>query len=67
MDLQSQEAYEMAKTGLIRPKNTESGPVIYGMKCIEFNPPDFSLGESPIKSLDIVMKYYNVCVLLKGL
>ena len=45
MDLQSQEAYEMAKTGLIRPKNIEAGPVIYGMKCIEFNPPDFTLGE----------------------
>lgn len=43
VDLQSQEAYEMAKTGLIRPKNREAGPVIYGMRCIDFNPPDFSL------------------------
>ncbi len=47
LDLQSQEAYELAAKGLTRTKSdeTEFGTVVYGMKCVHFDPPDFSLGE----------------------
>ena len=46
IDLQTQEAYELAAKGLIRAKSVgaESATVIYGMKCIEFDPPHFTLG-----------------------
>ncbi|CAG5127689.1 unnamed protein product [Candidula unifasciata] len=39
----SQEAYEMAAQGLIRPSARKSEPVLYGVKCIDFQPPDFTL------------------------
>lgn len=42
LDIQSQEAYELACKGLIRPKNTQSA-VIYGMKCIEFTGNTFTI------------------------
>ncbi len=54
IDLQTQEAYDLAASGLIRPKDSwvqtdgqggkGPGPVIYGLKCIEFDPPHFTLG-----------------------
>lgn len=49
VDIQSQQAYELAAKGLIRPKGKESGPIIYGMKCISFNPPEFTLGNASLK------------------
>lgn len=39
----TQEAYELASKGLVRPSYTNRIPVLYGIKCIEFNPPDFTL------------------------
>uniref|UniRef100_A0A0B7BFT1 Pseudouridine synthase II N-terminal domain-containing protein n=1 Tax=Arion vulgaris TaxID=1028688 RepID=A0A0B7BFT1_9EUPU len=39
----SQDAYEMAASGIIRPAERESEPVLYGVKCIDFQPPDFTL------------------------
>ena len=45
LDLETQEAYEMAAQGLIRPKTREAGPVIYGFKCIDLSPPHFTLGK----------------------
>jgi len=41
----SQEAYEIASHGLIRPDIKQAGPVVFGMKCIHFEPPEFILGE----------------------
>ncbi|KAI0227405.1 Mitochondrial mRNA pseudouridine synthase Trub2 [Lamellibrachia satsuma] len=66
----------MAKTGLIRPKNPEAGPVIYGMKCIEFDPPDFTLEVHAINEqsdylaelvheLGLEMKASAVCKLVR--
>jgi len=42
VDLQSQAAYELASSGPIRPANTQL-PLIYGIKCVDFNPPDFTI------------------------
>lgn len=40
---QSQEAYEMASRGLVRPDTEDTPPMIYGVKCIHFQPPDATL------------------------
>ena len=42
VDLQSQAAYEIACKGLIRPAN-KSQPVVYGIKLIDFQKPNFTL------------------------
>lgn len=39
----SQEAYEMACHGIIRPESRHTPPMLYGVKCIHFDPPDFTL------------------------
>lgn len=38
----SQEAYELATQGPIRPAILEE-PVVYGLKCVHFQPPDFTI------------------------
>ncbi|CAH0559662.1 unnamed protein product [Brassicogethes aeneus] len=40
VDLQSQTAYDLAVQGPIRPANSKV-PLLYGIKCIEFTPPNF--------------------------
>lgn len=42
VDMQSQTAYELAVQGLVRPMNSKI-PVIYGIKCVEFNGPEFTI------------------------
>ncbi|KAM4025152.1 pseudouridylate synthase TRUB2, mitochondrial isoform 1-T3 [Anomaloglossus baeobatrachus] len=42
VDLQSQEAYEMAAQGQLRPM-VKSPPLVLGVRCIEFSPPNFTL------------------------
>nr|CAG4639394.1 EOG090X0AGI [Daphnia magna] len=42
VDPQSQTAYELASKGLLRPA-VNGPPLIYGIKCVHFNPPDFTL------------------------
>lgn len=42
VDLQTQEAYDMAVKGLIRPKDQRI-TLIYGIKCLKFDPPNFTL------------------------
>ena len=44
VDIQSQEAYELAVRGLLHPVG-EIPPLILDAKCINFNPPDFELGK----------------------
>lgn len=42
VDMQSQAAYELAVQGLIRP--AENGvPILYEIKCIHFEPPEFTI------------------------
>ncbi|XP_036354544.1 mitochondrial mRNA pseudouridine synthase Trub2 isoform X2 [Octopus sinensis] len=43
VDLQSQEAYEIASKGLVRPAQEYTPTILYGIKCIDFQPPDFTL------------------------
>ncbi|KAI8037402.1 pseudouridylate synthase TRUB2, mitochondrial [Drosophila gunungcola] len=42
VDLQTQEAYELACKGLLRPAD-DSQPVVYGIKLIQFERPHFTL------------------------
>lgn len=42
VDPHSQAAYELAVGGLIRPANNQL-PLVYGIKCIHFQRPDFTL------------------------
>ncbi|XP_043325648.1 mitochondrial mRNA pseudouridine synthase TRUB2 isoform X2 [Cervus elaphus] len=42
LDLQTQEAYEMAVSGVIRPMN-KSPMLITGIRCLQFAPPEFLL------------------------
>lgn len=42
VDPHSQAAYDLAVGGLIRPSNNRL-PLVYGIKCIHFNRPDFTL------------------------
>lgn len=44
VDLQTQEAYEMAVRGSIRPMN-KSPMLITGIRCLHFAPPEFLLGK----------------------
>jgi len=47
--MQSQDAYELAVQGLIRPVD-KNIPMVYNIKCIDFTSPEFTLG-----------KCYNIC------
>lgn len=42
--MESQTAYELACEGLIRPTNNKL-PVLYGIRCVHFNTPNFTLGK----------------------
>lgn len=42
--MQSQAAYELAVKGPIRPAVAEI-PMVYTIKCVEFEPPEFTLGK----------------------
>lgn len=44
VDMKSQEAYEMAARGLLGPEG-KSPPILKGLRCIHFQPPNFTLGE----------------------
>jgi hypothetical protein len=41
---QSQEAYEMASTGLLKPAPGINVPLLYGARCVEFTPPNLTMG-----------------------
>ncbi|KAG8034592.1 hypothetical protein G9C98_007668 [Cotesia typhae] len=43
LDIQSQAAYELAVQGPIRPSDNKV-PMLYSIKCVAFDPPDFTLG-----------------------
>ncbi|KAJ7409825.1 TruB pseudouridine synthase family member 2 [Pitangus sulphuratus] len=42
IDMQTQEAYELAVKGLIRPMD-KSPPIITAIRCLQFAPPEFQL------------------------
>lgn len=45
VNMQSQAAYELAVKGLLRPIRSKV-PVIYGIKCVQFEPPEFTIGST---------------------
>lgn len=53
VDMQSQEAYEMAVQGFLGPEG-KSPPILTGLRCIRFQPPNFTLGKLPVKTLSDV-------------
>ncbi|XP_054271967.1 pseudouridylate synthase TRUB2, mitochondrial [Macrosteles quadrilineatus] len=55
VDIQSQDAYELAVKGMIRPADPNV-PMIYGIKCVEFNPPDFTLEIHSTNESEIYLK-----------
>lgn len=48
LDIQSQEAYDMASTGLLRPPYGSDGTntVVYSIKSVEWSPPNLTLGNN---------------------
>ncbi|GFS24219.1 tRNA pseudouridine synthase B [Elysia marginata] len=52
----SQAAYEMAARGIIRPRDRRTMPVLYSIKCIDFQPPDFTL---EIHSINETCRYFG--------
>lgn len=43
VDLRSEEAYQLASKGLIRPAGGKTHPIIYSLKLTQFLPPDFTI------------------------
>ncbi|XP_041819157.1 mitochondrial mRNA pseudouridine synthase TRUB2 [Chelmon rostratus] len=58
VDMQSQEAYEMAAQGLLGPEG-KSQPVLTGLRCIHFQPPSFTL---EVQCLNETQKYLRKVV-----
>ncbi|XP_042193564.1 mitochondrial mRNA pseudouridine synthase TRUB2 [Callorhinchus milii] len=53
IDFKTQEAYELASRGLLRPMQN-SPPIITGLRCVHFSPPNFTL---EIQCLHETQKY----------
>lgn len=50
--MDSQTMYELASEGVLRPSSNKL-PVLYGIKCVHFDPPNFTLGKSNYLYFDI--------------
>lgn len=55
VDIQSQTAYELAVQGLVKPVNGAI-PLLYGIKCIHFQPPDFTIEVQCINEYETYLK-----------
>ncbi|KAG6457744.1 mitochondrial mRNA pseudouridine synthase Trub2 [Manduca sexta] len=51
VDMNSQTMYELASQGLIRPTNSKI-PVLYGIKCVHFDSPNFTLEIQAVNEYD---------------
>lgn len=58
IDLNSQAAYDLAIKGTIRP-NSFKIPVLYGLKCIEYKKPEFTL---EIHALNENEEYFGILI-----
>ncbi|MBN3317386.1 TRUB2 synthase, partial [Atractosteus spatula] len=63
VDLQTQEAYDLAVKGLLRPMD-KSPPLITGLRCLSYEPPDFTL---EVQCLNETQKYLRKLVHEVGL
>lgn len=43
VDMQTQDGYELAASGLVRPISEKTVPLLFNMKCTYFEPPDFTI------------------------
>lgn len=57
--MDSQAAYELASQGLMRPANNKL-PVVFGLKCVHFDPPNFTLGKKEFTKL---LKCFMYCMI----
>lgn len=66
LDIQSQDAYELACKGLIRPKNTKS-PVIYGLRNIEFTGNTFTMEVQSMNASEVLLAelVFNIALQLR--
>ncbi|XP_057324761.1 pseudouridylate synthase TRUB2, mitochondrial [Microplitis mediator] len=67
LDIQSQAAYELAVKGPIRPTDNKI-PMLYSIRCIAFNPPDFTLEVVCINEDDMFLKglVHNLGLLVRS-
>lgn len=52
--MDSQLAYDLASKGLVRPWNSKV-PIIYGLKCVEFKSPEFTIGNFKIYTKNLIV------------
>jgi hypothetical protein len=45
LDIQTQAGYEIAKQGLLRPKDHSTPPIVYSIKCLELDGAFFKIGK----------------------
>ncbi|XP_018495811.2 uncharacterized protein LOC100905731 [Galendromus occidentalis] len=55
VDMDSQEAYELASKGLLRPQQPTM-PLIYALRCTEFDAPSFTLEVQVINGDDVYLR-----------
>ncbi|KAK9752958.1 P53 DNA-binding domain [Popillia japonica] len=55
VDIQSQTAYELATQGLMRPATSKT-PLIYGIRCIDFKLPEFTIEIQCINEYEMYLK-----------
>jgi hypothetical protein len=53
INIQTQESYELASSGLLRPKDNNTPPIIYSIKCIDYRRPFFKYGKRSRNSTHI--------------
>ncbi|NP_001002200.2 pseudouridylate synthase TRUB2, mitochondrial [Danio rerio] len=63
VELQTQEAYELAARGLLYPDG-KSPPILTGLRCIKFNPPHFTL---EVRCVNETQKYLRKLIHEVGL
>ena len=54
--MQSQKAFDLASSGLLRPKDNTSAPLIYSIKCIKFVKPFFTIQIYTINEKAVFLK-----------
>ncbi len=60
--MQSNAAFEIAKGGLIRPTDNML-PVVYGMKCVHFERPNFTI---EVHAINEHVKYFGKLIQVSG-
>lgn len=59
--MSSQEAYELAARGLLGPQG-KSVPILTGLRCVGFEPPNFTLGKQSVDPAGRLMSADLLCL-----